>query len=324
MKTAFNPNLPFVRKDYPGNELKEGKFTNAPWPDTDASLMNVLKWMITPNPQREEKKKDSYSPHIHDANDIFTSTQDMIVWLGHASFFIRLDQTTILIDPIFGNIPLTPRLLPFPVDSKNIKNLEYLLLSHGHRDHFDVPSLKKVINNNPNVKLLGPLKINQLVKSTLTTDVFVEEAGWYQQFITDKIKITFLPALHWHKRGVTDFNTVLWGSFYLESPTAKIFFAGDTAYGSHFNDIKQVMGAPDICILPIGAYKPSFLMNKSHMNPEEAIRAFYDLEGKVFIPMHFGTYDLANEPISEPIRFVRSNLSSHLLKELEPGEKLIL
>jgi L-ascorbate metabolism protein UlaG (beta-lactamase superfamily) len=324
MKTSFNPSLPFVKKDYPGNELKEGKFTNAPWPDTDASLSNVIKWMFTPNPQREEKKKDKYTPTIHDANDIFTSSQDMIVWLGHATFFIRLAQKNILIDPIFGNLPLTPRLLPFPANSKNIKGLDYLLLSHGHRDHFDVPSLKKVIKNNPKLKILGPLHLHNLVKRTLDNNLQVEEAGWFQQFNTEKIKITYLPALHWHKRGVTDFNTVLWGSFYIETTTTKIFFAGDTAYGSHFTDIKNTMGTPDICILPIGAYKPPFLMNKSHMNPEEAIKAFYDLHGKVFIPMHFGTYDLANEPISEPIRYIRSHLPSNFLKELEPGEKLIL
>ncbi|PIQ21822.1 MAG: hypothetical protein COW65_06815 [Cytophagales bacterium CG18_big_fil_WC_8_21_14_2_50_42_9] len=85
-----------------------------------------------------------------------------------------------------------------------------------------------------------------------------------------------------------------------------IFFAGDTSYKpSFFQEIKSLFGSPDICILPVGAYKPAFMMQGSHMNPEEAVQAFNELGGKTFIPMHYGTFDLSDEPAGEPVRLLQ-------------------
>jgi L-ascorbate metabolism protein UlaG (beta-lactamase superfamily) len=117
---------------------------------------------------------------------------------------------------------------------------------------------------------------------------------------------------------------MLWGAFMIETNNQKLFYSGDTAYGSHFTEIKDVLGPPDICFLPIGAYKPTFLMKQSHMDPYEAIQAFKDLNGKKFIPMHYGTFDLANEPLGEPIRILRKELDQKFLKVLAVGEKVLL
>lgn len=84
-----------------------------------------------------------------------------------------------------------------------------------------------------------------------------------------------------------------------------IYFAGDTGFSSHFEDIIKIFGSIDYCILPIGAYKPEFMMNESHISPKEAVEAFNILNAKNFIPMHYGTYDISNEPLGEPIRKMR-------------------
>jgi len=109
-------------------------------------------------------------------------------------------------------------------------------------------------------------------------------------------------------------NKILWGSFMLRTKDKLIFFAGDTAYNpAFFSEIKYLFGSPDICILPVGAYKPAFMMQGSHLNPAEAVQAFNELGGRMFIPMHYGTFDLSDEPAGEPVR---------LLEEYATAEKI--
>jgi len=98
---------------------------------------------------------------------------------------------------------------------------------------------------------------------------------------------------------------VLWGSFLIRSPRHTLYFAGDSAYGDHFGVIAQAVGNIDTCLLPIGGYKPPFIMQESHLAPAEAVTAFHDLRGRMLVPMHYGTYDLSDEPLSEPLREIR-------------------
>lgn len=323
-KFLSNPELPSVNPAYKGNYFQNGQFSNTPWPDTDAAFGKVFRWFLSPNPQRREKKKDDFKPGLIKDESLFELHEDAIVWLGHAGFFIRFNGVNIMIDPVFTDLPLLKRNVGIPFSFGSIKNIDVVLLSHCHRDHFDESSLHEIFSRCPNVKILAPLRSEKLIRNVYKK-ALIQEAGWFQKFtMVSSPEITFLPALHWHRRGLTDFNEVLWGSFLIRNQNTSIYFAGDTAYGSHFQEIKNICGAPDICLLPIGAYKPSFLMQKSHTSPEEATKAFSDLEGKTFIPMHYGTYDLANEPIGEPIRKLRSIIHSDCLAELKVGEKFFL
>jgi L-ascorbate metabolism protein UlaG (beta-lactamase superfamily) len=230
---------------------------------------------------------------------------DKIVWLGHATFLIRIQGQNLLFDPVFGNLPLIPRKAPLPCEASDLTNIQYLLISHGHRDHLDKPSVQQVLVNNPSIKVLAPLQMQDLIYSFGEIRHY-QEAGWYQQYtITDGLEILFLPAKHWHRRGLNDFNEILWGSFLIRTPQHTLYFGGDSAYGEHFTHIRQTVGPVDVCILPAGAYKPPFMMQGSHMNPTEAIDAFHDLQGKLLIPMHYGTFDLSDEPMGEPYRILQ-------------------
>jgi L-ascorbate metabolism protein UlaG (beta-lactamase superfamily) len=301
-----NPNLKIVKPGWPGNKVIRGMFANGEELYVP-KMANVWKWQFSRNPQKAEKEKDNYRPPVIHHPGPFHSHGDSITWLGHASFLVRLQGRTFLVDPVLFDLPLTKRRTALPCAPESFRPIDYLLLSHGHRDHLDAKSIKKVFALNPGLKAFGPLAMGKLVHH-LVPGLPLQEAGWYQQFNLDAgtvPELFFLPAAHWHRRGLFDMNKVLWGSFLIRTPTRSIFFAGDTALDSHFTDIRNLFGAPDVCMLPVGAYKPAFLMQQSHLNPQEAVEAFNLLGGKTFIPMHYGTFDLSDEPAGEPVRLLQ-------------------
>jgi L-ascorbate metabolism protein UlaG (beta-lactamase superfamily) len=174
------------------------------------------------------------------------------------------------------------------------------------------------------MKALVPLGGGHLFAGCGLRDVAIQEAGWYQEYrVGDVLRIIFLPAKHWGRRRLTDGNKTLWGSFLVVSGERKIFFAGDTAYDPHlFNGIRGLFGEIDVCLLPIGAYSPSWMMSPSHANPEEAARIFDDLGGEILVPMHYGTYDLSDEPPGEPLERLRQAVPSDNLQIPAVGEIL--
>ncbi len=307
-----NPELPTINPNFEGNKFANNRFYNQK-PRKQPGFKDAIQWKKEGNPQRLEKKNDKFRLKLIHNNDFATKTEDMIVWLGHASFFIRLNGVNFLTDPCLGNIFTLRRMVGIPCNYASLAPLDFIVYSHGHRDHLDFPSLKKVVRHNPETPFLTPLKIGGLIKNKFPNAI-IQEAGWYQQFtMVEKVKVSFLPSIHWNRRNINDFNWELWGSYMFEANGKKIYFGGDSAYGEHYKEIKNVLGEPDIAILGVGAYKPKVIMQSSHTSPQEAVQAFNDLGAKTFIPMHYGTYDLSDEPISEPI---------NILKKLEDSGKL--
>jgi L-ascorbate metabolism protein UlaG (beta-lactamase superfamily) len=129
-----------------------------------------------------------------------------------------------------------------------------------------------------------------------------QEAGWYQQYNTEGFELVFLPTRHWAKRGLTDTNQRLWGAFILKIDGLTIYFGGDSGYGSHYKDVAALYPEIDYAILGIGAYEPEWFMEDNHSSPTKAYQAFKDLKAKYFIPMHYGTFDLSDEPLGKPQR----------------------
>jgi L-ascorbate metabolism protein UlaG (beta-lactamase superfamily) len=300
----FNPDLPFVKPGYAGNRVEDGRFVNE-----DGSMPvgfgTVMKWMLSKNPQREEKRSDRFRLPVKRDDKIFSITADSFSWLGHAAFLFRLGGKLLLIDPCLHDIPLTKRLANSPFKPAELRGLDYILLTHTHRDHFDIPSLKELIAVNPGVQFFVPLNAGVLLKKLGAKNI--TEAGWFQEFPVagSQLRIVFLPARHWNKRGLTDTNRELWGSFMLSSGNTNHYFAGDTAPAKHFAEIKQLFPVIDHAFMPVGAYKPEYMMRYAHMSPQEAVDAFHTLGAKTFVPMHFGTFDLSDEPPGEPLRILR-------------------
>jgi len=137
-----------------------------------------------------------------------------------------------------------------------------------------------------------------------------------------------MPSHHWCRRGLADGNKMLWGSFIIQSDSATIYFAGDTKLDSHFTEISKFFPKIDYALMPIGAYKPPYIMQQAHMSPQEAVEAANNLKTKTFVPMHYATYDLSDEPIGEPLRFLKKLKEDGALKSelkvLKIGEELLL
>jgi len=320
-KFVLNKNLETIQKDWKGNIKIGDEFSNGEEKDIQIMPLDIFKWKFSKNPQATEKKQDTFRLKVVENQAFLHSNKDMIVWLGHATFFIRINGKTILTDPVLGDVSFIKRLSGNACATDSIKNIDYILLSHGHRDHFDKSTLKTIFKNNPNLEALVPLGLNTFFDKN---NIKNQQAGWFQKYqIDDDIAIYFMPARHWNRRGALDFNKNLWGSFIIKSKDKTIYFSGDTAYGTHFKEISKYFENIDYSLLSIGAYKPENIMKDTHMTPLEALQAHKDLQSKVFIPMHFATYDLSDEPIGEPKRILEKEKNSSI-RFLNVGEELML
>jgi len=145
---------------------------------------------------------------------------------------------------------------------------------------------------------------------------------WYDQTIINDLKITFVPAVHWSKRTLTDTNKTLWGSFLIEYKDKKIFFACDTGYGNIYKELGNKYGPIDLTIINIGAYNfypmlPQKDKSIYHTNPEEALNIARDLKSKKVLGMHWGTVVLSLEPIMEPPKRFKENAKNFVYKDEE-------
>ena len=171
--------------------------------------------------------------------------------------------------------------------------------------------------------------MHTLIKG-LTNYNNIQTAGWYQQFAIDEpgISITFVPARHWSRRSLADTNKRLWGGFVLEINDTRIFFSGDSGYDTHYKQIGAIFGGFNYAIMGIGAYEPKWFMHPMHQSPEEALKAFDDLQSQRFIPMHYGTFDLSDEPLQQPLTDLKKAAAAMNVQEklliLKIGEPLVL
>jgi L-ascorbate metabolism protein UlaG (beta-lactamase superfamily) len=217
-----------------------------------------------------------------------------VTWIGHASWLVQLDDVSLLVDPIFSESlgPGVRRLVPPAVSAAQLPPVDAQLITHNHRDHLDLPSVRAV--GRPVVAGLG------LAPLCEASGLECTELPWWGETRIGAVTVRFVPSQHWSRRGLNDTNETLWGGFVIEGSTARIYHSGDTAYFDGFCEIGRRYGRIDAALLPIGAYDPAWFMSKQHLNPEQATRAFVDLEATRFIAMHWGTFKLTDEPLHEP------------------------
>lgn len=295
-----NPDLKTILPTWQGTPLdQDGRFMNHEFPFIH-KFGTVFKWMTQKNPQKQLKKNDTWKMSVVRDDSFLNTAEDVIVALGHATFFIRLAGKRIIIDPVIGKILATKRHTEFPVSPEKLINLDYILVSHAHYDHCDKDSLKLLQAQNPQAKVLTGLKMSSLLRKWMEKSE-IQEAGWYQQYKTDKaVEIYFLPSRHWSNRSLGDANERLWGGFVLKSANKTIYFGGDSGYGSHFKEIGELFPNIDVAMIGAGAYAPRWFMSPNHQDPQHAVQAFHDTKANMMIPFHYGTFDQADEPLSEP------------------------
>ena len=298
----------------PYHHLADGTFRN---PEGSPKRDNNFKWSFR---VFNEKKKnlDMTVPqeHVVEKTKVLSDLErfkdkDYIGWIGHATFLIKLGNTTIITDPVFsknaGPLIFGPKRYVEPALKLNeIPKTDLFLLTHNHYDHQDMRTIRRYPYKNS--KVLVPLKLGKYFTKYRFKDV--NEMDWYEEIkINNDIKVTFLPAVHWSKRSLTDTNKTLWGNFLIEYKDKKIFFACDTGVGNIYKELGNKFGPIDLTLINIGAYNFYPMMpykDKSayHTNPEEALSIAQDLKSKKVLGTHWGTFVLSLEPIMEPpVRF---------------------
>ncbi len=324
-----NENLPTFKADWKGTPIDEkGRFVNYEFPFL-SRFTDLLKWQLSSNPQKEEKENDRQRLAVLDPAEFLQSGKDGILWLGHASFYIRLNGKSLLLDPIFGKPPFVKTFVDVPSPLDKIKQVDYILLSHDHRDHCDEESIKQIAQKFPNAKFYAGLRMEEVLKDWITPTNEVQSAGWFQQFKLpdEQIKLYFLPVRHWCRRGLFDMNHTLWGGFIISGADKTIYFSGDSGYGSHYAETAELFPKIDYFLIGIGAYKPRWFMKPNHNSPEDALQAYKDAKADYLVPMHFGRFDLSDEPPSEPLRVLREKAAemnlSDKIKPLDINESII-
>jgi N-acyl-phosphatidylethanolamine-hydrolysing phospholipase D len=298
----------------PYHHLPDGTFRN---PEGSPVRSDNVDWSFRTF-NKEKKKLDLTVPKEHVVNkEIVLSdlknhqNEDYIALIGHATYLIKLGSTTIITDPVFsknaGPLIFGPKRFTKPaLELNEIPKTNLFLLTHNHYDHLDMSTIRRYPFKD--TKVLVPLKLGKYFTPYRFKDV--NEMDWYDEIkINDDLKVTFLPAVHWSKRSLTDTNKTLWGNFLIEYKGKKILFACDTGYGNIYKDLGRKYGPIDITMINIGAYnfKPMFDKSIYHTTPEEALNIAQDLKSKKVIGMHWGTFVLSLEPIMEPPKRFKDN-----------------
>lgn len=231
-----------------------------------------------------------------------------ITWVGHATMLVQVEHVTFLTDPTWSNRPspvplIGPRRYVAPgLKMEDLPPIDFVLISHNHYDHLDLPTLRSLAQRSRETVFYVPLGNGELLRQNGIDNV--QELDWGQTTAHKGATIHCLPSQHWSKRSLTDDHKALWSSWAVTGNQRRFYFAGDTGYFQGFEAIGQRLGPFDLVALPIGAYAPRAMMRESHMNPEEALQATIDLRASRAVAMHFGTFDLSDEPLAEPpLRF---------------------
>ncbi len=253
-------------------------------------------------------------------------------WIGHSTFLLRLPGLNILTDPVFS-ARCSPTKLAGPrrvrapgMAIEALPRIDLILLSHNHYDHMDIPALRRIRAHFPAaqiVTLLGNAPF--LNKKRLPGAI---ELDWWQHVTLHGALITATPARHFSARTLWDRNETLWGGFHINHRGQRLYFAGDTGYTRYFGEIRHRLGAPDLALLPIGAYEPRWFMAPVHMDPQDAVRAFLDLQARRAIAMHFGTFQLTAEAIDAPLHalagaMAKAGIGQEDFMVLQTGESFV-
>jgi N-acyl-phosphatidylethanolamine-hydrolysing phospholipase D len=233
-----------------------------------------------------------------------------VTWVGHATLLVQMGHRTFLTDPIWSDRPspvsfVGPERFVAPgVRMEDLPPIDFVLVSHNHYDHLDLPSLVALAARRPETRFFVPLGNGALLREEGIENV--HELDWGDTREVGEVTVHCLPAQHWSARGLGDERRALWSSWAVTHAERRFYFGGDTGYFSGFAAIGAALGPFDLAAVPIGAYEPSAMMRESHLNPEQAVRAALDVGARRMLGMHFGTFDLSDEPIDEPPKRFRA------------------
>lgn len=250
-------------------------------------------------------------------------TTPSVTWIGHATALLQLSGKNVLTDPIFSEraSPFSfigpKRKVPVPVAIAELPHIDVVVISHNHYDHLDRASIEQLNRQAGGPPLfLVPLGVQEWMNDLGVTNV--REMDWWDKTAQGNLDIYFVPATHWSARGLFDRSESLWGGWVFQDMQHQngnvgerkqepfsVYFAGDTGYSKDFRDIGERFGRFDLALIPIGAYAPRWFMQNQHVDPQQAVMIHKDVRAKRSIGIHWGVFELADEPMDEPPKLLK-------------------
>jgi N-acyl-phosphatidylethanolamine-hydrolysing phospholipase D len=275
----------------------DGTFFN-PWSEQRHSLLDFLRWQLSANSY--DKSSTPVIPVLPNdgASLRVPNAPAELTWVGHATFAIHEGDDVVLTDPHFGARAFLPkRRTPPGIPLESVPAHAFAVVSHSHYDHLDEETVERLPAS---VGWYVPLGLGDFFRERGRSDV--TELDWWQSATRGRWTITCLPSQHWSRRVGMGRNESLWCAWLIDSGAHRYFFAGDTGYFGGFALYGRELAPIDVALLPIGGYEPRWFMQDQHMDPAQALQTFRDLGARDMIAMHWGTFDLTDEPLDEPPR----------------------
>lgn len=289
------------REDLYAPHYSDNKYF-VPWTKIrEKGFLDVLGWKLFSRPTYTEAEKNFLPRVIPDtAKRLKQEKGDFILWVGHNTFLIRINDTYWLTDPIFSKRALLPpRITPPALSLEEFNSIVQnvnIVISHNHYDHLDRASMKKLSQK---ARVFVPKGLKKSVMKMNKIDV--HEMDWWDEFdIGNGSKLICLPAQHWSLRISQGRNRSLWASYLLVTPAVTLYLGGDSGYFKGFREFGRKYPKIDYAFMATTAYHPRWFMHGQHMNIKEAVKGFEELGARNFIPTQWGTFHLGSEPAGFP------------------------
>jgi L-ascorbate metabolism protein UlaG (beta-lactamase superfamily) len=286
----------------PASDHFDGRFFNTAPITVPRSFADVWRW-------RRSSRRVAWpdAPPVTPAVPVARVDGVRLTHAGHATTLIQAGGVNIVTDPVWSTraSPFTfagPKRACAPgIAFDDLPPIDVVLLSHNHYDHLDIATLRRLVERDHPL-ILTPLGNDSIVRQAAPAARIATMDWWEAQEAAEGLQVTLVPAQHWSARGMRDRRMALWGGFFIRSAAVTIYCAGDTGYGdgSLFQAIRARMGAPDIALLPIGAYEPRWFMKDQHINPAEAVRIFIGMGVGHALGIHWGVFHLSDEGRDAP------------------------
>lgn len=297
--------------------FKDGAFVNA-LPIVNASFWDLNKAYIA-----NEATGLSPKTPIPLAKPVFSEPAPQglrVTWLGHSSFIVAIDGIRVLIDPVFGPTasPSTiigpKRFHKPPLTVAELPKIDAIAISHDHYDHLDYPTVKALLKLD--VPYFTPLGVGAHLAYWGVPKKNITELDWWQSATLKGVKLVATPSRHASGRGLLDQNKTQWSGWAMIGPQHRAYYSGDTGMFKGFRQIGERLGPFDITMIESGAY--SSLWPDWHLGPEQAMQAHLDVQGKVMLPVHWGTFNLALHNWTEPVERIRAGAGKLGIRFIAP------
>lgn len=287
-------------------QYKNGVFSNIGGVKMSMGFNDYVKSLVGFfRPQPKSKPKGSITVQKADSLSIAQySGNTRLIWFGHSTFLLQINGKSILLDPMFGEVPAPSPLLGskrfsknLPIEVEKLPKIDAVILSHDHYDHLDYGTILKL--KDKVAVFYTPLGVGVHLSEWGIDPARIKELDWWEEATFKELTFACTPAQHFSGRGLTDGGKTLWSSWVIKSDAESIFFSGDSGYGPHFKEIGKKYGPFDFAMMECGQY--NILWQEIHMLPEETAQAGVDIKARTIMPIHWGAFKLAMHAWSEPV-----------------------